>query len=164
MEKSVLISIRGIQEYPDADPDPVDLITAGQLTSSSSGYTLTYRESGVTGISSTTTTIQIRDHQVAMSRRGEVNTEMIFEAGRRHLSILGTPTGDLPIGVRTSRLTTRFDDQGGDIELDYDVEVDYTLTGRNFFRISVREPDSRYRLEPRQVLEVEDPSRFHLLQ
>lgn len=163
MEKDVLISIQGVQEYPDAAPDPVNLITDGRLTCTPSGYALTYTESGLTGIHCTTT-LHIRDRQVTMSRRGEVNSEMIFQVGRPHLSLVHTPEGNRSIGVRTSRLTTNFSDQGGNIDLDYAVEVDCTLTGHSVFHISVREPQQRFPRRPTAVCRVQDPCRFPLLQ
>ena len=33
-------------------------------------------------------------------------------------------------------------DQGGDIEVDYTIEVDHALAGRNVFRINVKESES----------------------
>ena len=45
----------------------------------------------------------------------------------------------MTIGVNTRHLLARLTDQGGDIEVDYSVEVDHALAGRNIFRINVRE-------------------------
>ena len=50
-----------------------------------------------------------------------------------------TPYGAMTIGVNTRHLLARLTDQGGDIEVDYSVEVDHALAGRNIFRINVRE-------------------------
>ena len=45
MEKSVVISIKGIQKYEDAPTDTIELVTEGTLTGDGEGYTLTYQES-----------------------------------------------------------------------------------------------------------------------
>ena len=50
-----------------------------------------------------------------------------------------TPYGAMTIGVNTRHLLARLTDQGGDIEVDYSVEVDHAIAGRNVFRINVKE-------------------------
>ena len=50
-----------------------------------------------------------------------------------------TPYGAMSVGVHTRHLLAQLSDQGGDIEVDYSVEVDHALAGRNIFRINVRE-------------------------
>ena len=72
-------------------------------------------------------------------RVGEFNSQLVFQEGRRHLSMYNTPYGAMTIGVNTRHLLARLTDQGGDIEVDYSVEVDHALAGRNIFRINVRE-------------------------
>ena len=63
----------------------------------------------------------------------------MFQEGRRHLSMYNTPYGAMAIGVNTRHLLAQLSDQGGDIEVDYAIEVDHALAGRSVFRISVKE-------------------------
>ena len=74
-------------------------------------------------------------------RVGEFNSQLVFQEGRRHFSMYNTPYGAMTIGVNTRHLLAQLTDQGGDIEVDYSVEVDHALAGRNVFRISVRESE-----------------------
>ena len=64
---------------------------------------------------------------------------MVFQEGRRHLSMYNTPYGAMTIGVNTRHLLARMDDQGGSIEVDYTIEVDHALAGRSVFQIQVHE-------------------------
>jgi Uncharacterized protein conserved in bacteria len=139
MEKDVVISIRGMQKYENADPDVIELVTAGRLARDGERYTLTYQESELTGLDGTQTAIQVEGEQVIMTRSGEFNTQMVFQEGRRHLSMYNTPYGAMAIGVNTRHLLARMDDQGGSIEVDYTIEVDHALAGRSVFQIQVRE-------------------------
>ena len=93
MEKDVVISIKGMQKYEDADPDVIELVTAGRLMRDDAGYTLTYQESELTGLEGTLTTIQVEaeGELVTLMRVGEVNAQMVFQEGRRHLSMYNTP-------------------------------------------------------------------------
>ena len=139
MEKDVVISIKGIQKYEDTDPDVIELVTAGRLTRVGESYTLSYQESEVTGLEGTLTTFQIEPDRVTLLRVGEVNSQMVFQEGRRHLSMYNTPYGAMAIGVNTRHLLADLTDQGGDIEIDYAIEIDHALAGRNVFQIKVSE-------------------------
>ena len=139
MEKDVVISIKGIQKYEDTDPDVIELVTAGRLTRVGESYTLSYQESELTGLEGTLTTIQVDGEQVTLMRVGEFTSQMVFQEGRRHLSMYNTPYGAMAIGVNTRHLLADLTDRGGDIEIDYAIEIDHTLAGRNVFQIKVSE-------------------------
>ena len=140
MEKDVVISIKGIQKYENTDPDVIELVTAGRLTRVGESYTLSYQESEITGLGGgTLTTIQVEGEQVTLMRAGEVNAQMVFQEGRRHLSMYNTPYGAMAVGVNTRRLLADLNDHGGDIEIDYAIEVDHAVAGRNVFQIKVTE-------------------------
>ena len=141
MEKDVIISIKGMQKYDGALPDVVELVTQGRLSREGESYTLSYQESELTGLEGTLTTIQVDGGQVTLMRMGEFNSQLVFQEGRRHLSMYNTPYGTMAIGVNTRHLLAELSDRGGDIEVDYSVEVDHALTGRNVFRINIREAE-----------------------
>ena len=115
----------------------------GSLTREGSGYVLTYQESEVTGLEGTQTTILVDTvtEQVTMMREGEINTQMVFQHGRRHISMYSTPYGNMTIGVNARHVMVDMDENGGDLELDYDIEIDHSVSGRNVFAIHV-EPSS----------------------
>ena len=141
MEKEVVISIKGMQNFEGALPDVIELVTEGRLARDGESYTLSYQESELTGLEGTLTTIQVDGEQVTLMRVGEFNSQLVFQEGRRHFSMYNTPYGAMTIGVNTRHLLAQLTDQGGDIEVDYSVEVDHALAGRNVFRISVRESE-----------------------
>ena len=141
MEKDVVISIKGIQKYEGQDSDTIELVTEGRLTRDEGVYTLSYQESELTGLEGTLTTIQVEGEQVTLMRVGEVNSQMVFQEGRRHLSMYNTPYGAMAIGVNTRHLLAELTDQGGDIEIDYAIEVDHAIAGRNIFQIKVKEAE-----------------------
>ena len=130
MEKDVVISIKGMQKYEGNDPDTVELVTAGRLMKDKAGYTLSYQESEITGLEGTLTTIQVEGEQVTLMRMGE-----------RHLSMYNTPYGAMSVGVNTRHLLADLSDKGGDIEIDYAIEIDHAIAGRSVFQIKVREAD-----------------------
>ena len=139
MEKDVVISIKGIQKYENTDPDVIELVTAGRLTRVGESYTLSYQESELTGLEGTLTTFQIEKDRITLMRVGEVNSQMVFEEGRRHLYMYNTPYGALSVGVSTRRMRSDLRRDGGSIEIHYAIEIDHAVAGQNLFQISVRE-------------------------
>ncbi len=142
MEKDVVISIKGIQKYEGAEQDVIELVTAGRLSRDGGQYTLSYQESELTGLEGTLTTIQVEGEQVTLMRMGQFNSQMVFQEGRRHLSMYNTPYGAMAIGVNTRHLLAQVDDQGGDIEIDYAIEIDHALAGRSIFRINIKRAET----------------------
>ena len=117
----------------------MELVTAGRLMKDKAGYTLSYQESEITGLEGTLTTIQVEGEQVTLMRMGEFNSQMVFQEGRRHLSMYNTPYGAMSVGVNTRHLLADLSDKGGDIEIDYAIEIDHAIAGRSVFQIKVRE-------------------------
>ena len=134
----VTLFIRGEQYFDDVDPDATELVTEGTLELMEEGLRLTYQETSLTGMEGTTTTFEITGPQVTLRRAGTVNSQMVFEEGCRHLSMYETPYGSLSIGINTRRMKNTVGENGGELEIDYAVEVDNLLAGQNLFRMNVK--------------------------
>ena len=124
-EKNVMISITGLQKVDGVEQEPVELITPGVLSQVGGGYHLTYRETALTGLEGTITSFQVYPDQVSMVRMGTVCLQMVFEKGRRHLSVYETPYGNMSVGVRTEQLTSTLGESGGVIDIKYALEIDH---------------------------------------
>lgn len=144
MDKDVILSIRGQQIFDNGEPEVTELVTEGTLSSDGDEeYTLSYQESELTGLEGTLTTFQIEKGRVTLLREGQVNSQMVFEQGRRHLSMYNTPYGALSIGVNTRKMKVDLGESGGEIEINYALEVDHAVAGENLFQISIRERGGR---------------------
>lgn len=139
MEKDVIISIRGTQDYSGTEPDTMELVTEGKLAVQDGALRLSYEESELTGMEGTTTVFQVEPEKVTLLRLGSVQSEMVFEEGRRHMSLYSTPYGNMEIGVRARRLNSTLELTGGRLEIDYDIEINHMLAGQSLFCIDVRE-------------------------
>ena len=139
MTENVIISIKGKQLYAESSPDEMELVTSGTLQrESGGGYTVSYQESELTGLEGTTTKLHIDGGRVTLLREGSINSQMVFEEGRRHLSMYETPYGSLSVGVNTRRMRSTVGEAGGDLEIDYAIEIDNLLAGQNLFRMNVK--------------------------
>ena len=116
MDKSVIISIRGVQTLNDDPPEVIELVTEGRLMDcGDAGYTLSYQESEITGLEGTLTTFQVEPDCITLMRRGEFNSQMVFQPGRRHFSMYETPYGALSVGISTKKMHANLNERGGEI-------------------------------------------------
>ena len=93
---NVIISIKGKQLYAECAPEEIELVTAGTMErDGQGGCTISYQESELTGLEGTTTRVHIDGGRVTLLREGNTNSQMVFEEGRRHLSMYETPYGRL---------------------------------------------------------------------
>lgn len=134
----VLLTIRGEQYFDGVDPDETKLMTEGTMDITEAGFLLTYRETELTGMEGTTTTFEVKNGQVILTRSGTVNSQMVFEEGRQHTSLYETPFGELPVDIQTSSLRHTLSERGGLLEIRYSIAVAHTVTGRNCFKIQVK--------------------------
>lgn len=147
MEKSVIISIKGVQDGDNGTDEIMELVTQGTLSGDEGdGFALTYRESELTGLEGTTTTFRIGKDRITLHREGTLNSEMIFEEGQKHFSLYETPYGGLMLGVKTRRARSDIGSSGGNLEIRYALEVDNERIGENSFEIHVKEPAAISRL------------------
>ena len=139
MTDNVIISIKGSQYNGENGSEEMELVTPGSLIrDGQGGYTISYEESELTGLEGTTTVLRIEGGRVTLLREGSVNSQMVFEEGCRHLSMYETPYGALSVGINTKRMKNTVGENGGDLEIDYAVEMDNLLAGQNLFRMSVK--------------------------
>jgi uncharacterized beta-barrel protein YwiB (DUF1934 family) len=138
--KDVIISITGVQHLSEGDADSIEFVTDGNYKyNGEQDITLSYKESELTGMEGTVTLFEVVPEGVVMSRTGNVNTRMFFEEGKKHLFLYETPYGVASMGVNTRKIHHNLSPHGGDMEIDYIVDVENNVIGHNQFKINVRE-------------------------
>ncbi len=139
MSKNVIISVKGIQTDIEKDTNTLELITEGKYYQKGSNYYITYKESEVTGMLGTTTTLKVGDGIVSLMRFGKVNSQFVFQKGLKHISSYETEYGNYTIGVYADNVEISINDAGGEIRVGYQIEIDNHSTGRNDFYMLIRE-------------------------
>ena len=140
MEKEIILFVRGEQTYDGVSPEVTELATEGVMTIREDGeMVLTYQESEITGMEGTTTRFSIRDDTVVLARTGMVNSQLVFQRGKRNSSLYETPWGMMQVDVFTTSLAHRLDGRGGILEIKFNISVDHQVAGENQFKIRVRE-------------------------
>jgi uncharacterized beta-barrel protein YwiB (DUF1934 family) len=140
MNKNVIISVKGTQGAETKDPNILELVTEGKYFKKGTTYYVSYKESDLTGMEGTTTTIKItNDGKVTLMRFGSVNSQFVFEKGQKHLSYYDTTNGTFTVGVTANQINVNVNDSGGEIRVDYRLEIDDSKLGYNDFHMMIRE-------------------------
>ena len=135
MEK-IMINIDGTQNFGNGEANNVELTTEGELSVSADSYTLKYKESELTGMEGTTTEITVENNGIVnLVRSGTVNSNLVFEEGKRHLSSSETDDGAFSIGVFASYVDTVLERNYGEISITYAMDVDDKPIGENEIRV-----------------------------
>lgn len=142
METNAWITLLGKQTV-DGEDDNFELTTAGKYVKQGGKYYVSYEGSEITGYDKTTTTLKIKDNNVSMIRFGGGGgaSQMVFEPNKQYTGIYQTPHGSLSIDVYTNHMRVDVDDNGGEVELDYFIQLNNTEPVRNNLHVYIRKVD-----------------------
>lgn len=138
MNQNVVLSIRGVQNYMGQEPDVIELVTEGELTARDGGWDLRYEESDLTGLSGVTTTFRIEKDKITLSRTGKLNSQMVFQEGVSHDSLYQVEFGALMITVCATKVSYDLTEQGGTVDLTYNIELEQTAAGQIDYHLQIR--------------------------
>ena len=97
-----------------------------------------YEESQLTGLEGVTTTFEVFPGKVILTRTGKLNSQMIFVEGVRHDSLYQMDFGALMISVCATTIRISVDEDGGTIDLEYDIEVEQSAAGKISYHLDIR--------------------------
>ena len=137
MMKDVVISILS-RNFAGEDEDSIDFVTEGLYSFDGEVACLTYLESEVTGMEGTRTSLMIFADKVVVDRDGTITSRMIFKQGEKNAFLYDTPVGSATMHIDTRRILFRFDEQGGEMEIDYVLDLEHAFVTRNIFRVEVK--------------------------
>ena len=142
METNAWITLLGKQTVDGSD-DSFELTTAGKYIKRDGKYYVSYEGSEITGYDNTTTTLKIKDDYVSMIRFGMGGgaSQMVFETNKQYTGIYRTPHGSLSVDVFTNEMRVDVDEDGGELEIDYFVQLNNCEPVRNNLRVSIRKVD-----------------------
>ena len=137
MKKNVLLSIASTQCFEGCEPEHIDLMTEATLYERNGKYYITYEESELTGLVGTRTMLKMDGTTVSMIRTGTYPSELLFAENQRHVGLYHTEFGALTISTHTSRMENTIGENGGELAIEYTIEVDNSMVGRHQFRMTV---------------------------
>lgn len=138
MKKDVTLAIRGRQTYQDQEPEIIELTTDGTMEFRNGGWDISYEESELTGLAGVTTTFRVEPEKVTLTRKGALNSQMIFEKDVVHESLYQMPFGALMLSVKATSVFFDILPDGGVIDLSYHIEIENTQAGVIDYHLDIR--------------------------
>ncbi len=141
MKKDVWLSIYSYQHLLGCDEEQAALDTAATLYKRNGKYFIIYQESELTGLEGTQTTLKLEGKQVTLIRTGAFVSHMMFRENERRVGLYQTPFGQqMTITTQTSSVQNSVGDSGGELVIDYTIEVDNSMMGVYHFEMYVTTP------------------------
>ena len=138
MTQTVILSIRGKQSYLDQEPELIELMTEGTMAFTNGGWDISYEETDLTGLKGTTTTFRVEPGCITLTRRGPLNSQMIFREGVFHESLYQMEFGAMMITVCAKRVDYVISEQGGVIDLTYAIDIENTTAGFIEYHLDIK--------------------------
>ena len=136
--KRAIISIKGSPVFSENDENSFELMTDGEYSRDDEFSTFSYIESELTGLNGLLTTFNVEPDRVVLRRGGGINGDMIFSEKQKHHFMYETPFGSITMGIDTHSIKQNMRDDGGNLEIRYDIEVDNISVSQNLFVIDIR--------------------------
>ena len=141
MSRAVVLAIKGRQTYADQEPEVIELVTEGTMELRDGGWDISYEESELTGLQGVVTTFRVEPGKVTLSRRGQLNSQMVFEEGVSHDSLYQMEFGTLMLTVKATRVYYDIVPDGGTIDLVYAIDIENTQAGTIDYHLDIRAKD-----------------------
>ena len=134
----VMLSIRGSQTYMDQEPDIIELVTEGTLEYCDGGWNICYEETALTGLQGVTTVFRVEPDRIVLNRTGKLNSQMIFQMNTPHDSLYQMEFGALMITVCATKVSYDLTEQGGTVDLVYNIELEKSAAGPVDYHLEIR--------------------------
>ena len=109
----------------ETETERISLTVQGRWHDDGARMSLSYRETELTGLEGSTTSISYQKSDplvISMLRTGTVRTALLFEEGKHHLSVYETPIMPFEVCVFTRKIRNGLEREGT-LTLDYDIEL-----------------------------------------
>lgn len=121
MSKKAIISVFSGEN--ENNEEPISVTTPGEFYERNNCYYAMYKETEISGMDGTTTTLKINPDKFCIVRMGTTSTKMEFKKGEKTFSLYNTPYGALELEIDTKAMDISVDDKGGKVYIKYDLNI-----------------------------------------
>ena len=138
MKQAVVLAIRGSQRYEDQEPEIIELVTEGTMEFTNGGWDIAYEETALTGLEGVTTIFRVEPDKVTLTRKGALNSQMVFQQGVPHDSLYQMAFGALLLTVNATSVFYDIVPDGGVVDLSYNINIENTQAGVIDYHLDIR--------------------------
>lgn len=103
-ERNVNLFTKAIQKDHTGEKNEIEFFVEGTYTEKNNAKYITYKETALSGMEGTTTTLKITENSLSIIRFGTYNSKLEFKSGEQNTINYQTPYGNMPMTINTKLL------------------------------------------------------------
>ncbi len=138
MTKEVIVKIKGKQCYPEGETAETVTEVAGEYFLRNGIRYVIFEETEVGFTQSTKSMLKVRDNQVELTKKGLIQSNMVFEEGKQYATEYRTPFGMVPMEVKTEHIRIREEEDSFQVQISYELHSNEALLAECDIQIEVK--------------------------
>lgn len=138
MTKEVLVSLKGLQFESVTGSDAIETITRGEYYKKNDSHFLLYQEVVEGSSKPISNIIRFKEKELSLTKKGMINTQMLFEENKKSLTTYATPFGNIMMGIDTKNIMMREEEDQIVMQAEYALEVNYEYLADCSITIDIR--------------------------
>ncbi len=139
MKKEIMIKVLGRQKNIEGEENIIELTTEGTIYTKNDNMYIVYKESEISGMEGTTTSLKIEDdRKITMKRYGQTTSSLVFEKDKSNKSDYSTAYGNFEIEIMTSFLNVYIKEEKrkSKIEIKYHLVIPGFTESENWLMVT----------------------------
>lgn len=124
MNRKVKLSIAGLHFDAEKEENNVESCYQAEYFKKNESHYLIYEEMQEGFSKSSRNRIKCKENLVELTRQGLMQTHMVFEENKKHMTQYVTPYGEILLGIDTKRIFIEEQDSSIAITVEYSLEAD----------------------------------------
>lgn len=139
MKRRVILTISGLHSGVQTEDGRVETVVEAEYFKKNDTHYLLYDEAeeGCSQISKSR--IKFRSNILELTRQGVLNTHMVFEEGKKHMTTYRTPYGHMVLGIETSKVAVEEQEKHICVKAEYVLEAGGAHLSHSSIVIRVKE-------------------------
>lgn len=138
MTKEVFVTIRGLQNGPQTDGEPIEMTTVGEYFYKNNKHYILYDEVMEGETKPTKNRIKVAPGMMELNKSGMVNVHMLFEENKKHITHYYTPYGSLNMGIDTKQVEICEEENSLQISVIYGLEMNQEFVADCDIQIQIK--------------------------
>jgi len=138
MTKDVIVTICGLQNGPETDGEPIEMIVSGEYFYKNKKHYILYDEVMEGEAQVTKNRIKISGGKMELTKSGVVNVHMVFEENVKNITHYYTPYGSLMMGIDGKKVEIKETEHEMDIAVEYGMEMNQEFVADCHIKINVK--------------------------
>ena len=123
MTREVNVTISGLQWDEDREQDNIESVAVGVYFKKNDSHYILYEDRDEESRQTSKNRIKYKDNLLELTRQGLVNTHMVFEENKVHMTDYVTPYGHFHLGIRTENVKLEEQEDSIRISAEYKIEI-----------------------------------------